>query len=231
MYKRNQISEALVEAIRSRHSRLDDNAILKRIKRLLDQDRKAGPSKYPDAAPYAFFDAEAVGSGRDIPFSRYSTFAVFIALRLMSCGLPQGRAVFMLRRFRPALEREHAMMTAIDITRFLEAETTVIGGSTAAGKQALLARGHVVQSLKDMVFFCIHADLEAVGLFTRTIADADGPRPDNICRGKVELERRIGLDAHSCSPTLVIEMMNPCIQLNHLLSQTRPVRRGRRRGT
>lgn len=51
MYKRNQISEALVTAVRSSHSRLDDSAILTRIKRLLDQDRKAGPGLTPLGDP------------------------------------------------------------------------------------------------------------------------------------------------------------------------------------
>lgn len=43
-----QISEALVNAIRSRHSRLDDSAVLTWIKRLLDHDRHIGPAALPD---------------------------------------------------------------------------------------------------------------------------------------------------------------------------------------
>lgn len=231
MYKRNQINEVLVRAIRSSHSRLDDDAILIRVKRLLDYDRKTKPAPGGVTPPvYAFYDSEAAGSGLDVTFSAYSAFALFIALRLMSCGLPQGRAVFSLRYFREALEREHQRMSSLDIASLLEAQGTVTASATAVGRERLIAKGNVVERSEDMVFFCAHADLEAVGLVTRTIFDENGPRPDNICRGKEELETRVALDAYSNSPTLIIELMNPFVQLNHLLAKTEPARRGRRRG-
>lgn len=232
MYKRNQVSDVLVKAIQSSHSRLDDRAILTRLKRLLDYDRKGKvPVDLSSLPQFAFFDAEAAGSGRDVTFSAYSVLALLVALRLMSCGLPQGRAVDSLRRFREALEREHRRMSAIDLASLLEANGTVVASSNAVLREQLIAKGNVVESLEHMVFFCVHADLEAVGELKRTVMDQDGPRPDNICRGRKELERRIALDAYGQSPTLVVELMNPFIQLNHLLSKTEPARRGRRRGT
>ncbi len=232
MFKRNQVNEVLVKAIRSSHSGLPDDIILTRIKRLLDLDRKSRPRPGGiTPSVFAFHDGEAAGSGRDVTFSAYSVFALFIALRLMSCRLPQGGAVVSLRKFRAALEREHRRMTEVDIASLLDIDETVIASANAVGKEALIAKGNVVEDAEKMVFFCIHADLEAVGTLTRTLAGEDGPRPDNICRGREELERRIALDAYAQSPTLTIELMNPFIQLNHLLSKTEPARRGRRRGS
>ncbi|MEN5084363.1 hypothetical protein ABE438_17925 [Bosea sp. TWI1241] len=232
MFKRNQVNEVLIKAIRSSYSGLPDDIIMTRIKRLLDLDRKSKPpSGSVTPSVFAFHDSDAVGSGRDVTFSAYSVLALFIALRLMSCGLPQGKALSSLRRFREALEREHRRMSEVDIASLLDIEGTVVAAANAVGREKLLAKGNVVEGLENMVFFCIHADLEAVGDVTRTIAGKDGPRPDNICRGKKELERRLKLDGYSNSPTLVVELMNPFIQLNHLLSNTQPARRGRRRGT
>lgn len=232
MYKRNQVSDVLVKVVRSSHSRLDDRAILTRVKRLLDYDRKGkAPAGGNNLPQFAFFDAEAAGSGRDVTFSAYSVLALFVALRLMSCGLPQGRAVSLLRSFREALERENHRMSEIDLDPLLQIKGTVIASANAAGKEDLIAKGNVVENAESMVFFCVHADLEAVGELKRTIMGRDGPRPDNICRGKKDLERRIALDAYAQSPTLIVELMNPFIQLNHLLSKTQPARRGRRRGT
>lgn len=232
MYKRNQINEVLVWAIRATHSRLDDGAILLRVKRLLDNDRKNKPLPGGTTPPvYAFFDDDAAGSGRDVTFSAYSAFALLIAFRLMSCGLTQGRAVFALRYFRESLEREHQRISKIDITPLLNAKGTVIASANAVGREQLIAKGNVVERSDDMVFFCIHADLEAVGLVTRTIVDNDGPRPDNICRGRKQHDQRLALDAYMNSPTLSIELMNPFIQISHLLASTEPTRRGRRRGS
>jgi hypothetical protein len=231
MYKRNQINEALVQVVRATHSRLDDDAILLRIKRLLDNDRKSKPSPGGMTPPvYAFFDDDAAGSGRDVTFSHYSVFALLIAFRLMSCGLTQGRAVFALRYFRASLEKEHQRISRIDIAPLLQAKGTVIAGANDVGRQQLIAKGNVVERSDDMVFFCIHADLEAVGLVTRTIVDNDGPRPDNICRGRKQHDQRLALDAYMNSPTLSIELMNLFIQISHLLASTEPTRRGRRRG-
>jgi len=232
MYKRNQINEVLIKAIRSSHSRLDDQAVLIRVKRLLDYDRKSKPSPGGITPPvHAFYDGEAAGSGLDVTFAAYSAFALFIALRLMSCGLPQGRAVFALRYFREPLEREHQRISEIDLASLLGRRGTVFAGFNAIGREHQIEKGQAVERIDDMVFFCVHADLEAFGMVTRDIAEAGGRRPDNICRGKKELVERLALDAFSQSPTLVIELMNPFIQLSHLLSKTEPARRGRKRGS
>jgi len=231
MYKRNQINEVLVKAIRSTYSRQPDDVILTRIKRLLDFDRKSRPPPGGiTPSVFAFHDGDAVGSGRDVTFSAYSVLALFVALRLMSCGLPQGKAISALRNFREALEREYRRMTEVDIALLLDIEETVIAGANAVGREALIAKGNVVEGAENMVFFCVHADLDTVGELRRTIVSRDGPRPDNICRGWEELKKRVELDGYIKSPTLVVELINPFIQLNHLLSQTEPARRGRRQG-
>lgn len=232
MYKRNQINEVLVKAIRSSHSRLSDDVILTQIKRLLDLDRKSRPPPGGITPPvFAFHDGDAVGSGRDVSFTTYSVFALFIALRLMNCGLPQGRAVSVLRRFREALEQEHSRMNEVDLELLFKIKGTVIASGNAAWREDKIAKGEIVERLDHMIHFCVHADLEAIPV-TRIVVGEDGqPRPDNICRGKKELVRRLEQDGYSKSPSLVVELMNPFIQLNYLLSKTEPARRGRRRGT
>lgn len=152
MYKRNQISEALVKAVRASSSSLDDSAILIRVKRLLDTDRKP-PASINSLSSFAFFDAESAGSGRDVTFSAYSAFALLIAFRLMSCGLKQSKAVFALRFFRAALEQEHERMSKIEVAPLLKIRGTVIAGANAIGREQHFAKGNVVERLTDMVFF------------------------------------------------------------------------------
>lgn len=232
MFKRNQIDDALVRAIDATFTRLDRPAILTRLKRLLDADRKAGPLQADQSIPaYAFYDSEAEGSGRDILFSGYSAWVLFIAYRLMSCGLPQGRAVYLMRHFRELLEREYERLTRMPVEHLLGIEGTVIATANSTGQEDAIAKGMIVERPEDMVFFCIHADLDVLGMVTRMRGNGSEAMPDNICRGVSELEKRLALDGFSNSPTLVIELMNPFVQLNYFLSRTTPARRGRRRGT
>ena len=85
-----------------------------RIKRLLELDRFIGRKRTKNAeeANFAFFSEEAPGTGADISFSEYDAFALLNGLRIMGHGWPQGFAVAIMRRVRPALEREHARILA-----------------------------------------------------------------------------------------------------------------------
>src|SRR5262249_49947877 len=61
----------------------------------------------PTRANYAFYSADAPGSGGDVWFSGYEAFALLIGIRLMGHGWPQGSAVSVMRLVRPKLETEH----------------------------------------------------------------------------------------------------------------------------
>jgi hypothetical protein len=109
-YKRNQIEEAIARISVSNY-RSPPSELRTRIKRLLELDRSMGRklrSKDPEEANFAFFSEDAPGTGVDISFSEYDAFSLLNALRIMGHSWPQGFAVAIMRRVRPALEREHA---------------------------------------------------------------------------------------------------------------------------
>ena len=115
-YKRNQIEEAIARISVSNYQK-PPSELRTRIKRLLELDRSMGRklrSKDPEEANFGFFSEEAPGTGADISFSEYDAFALLNALRIMGHGWPQGFAVTIMRRIRPALEREHARILRQD---------------------------------------------------------------------------------------------------------------------
>ena len=95
-YKRNQIEEAISKLLEP--VSLEPSSDLRtRLKRLLETDRALGRSLRstdPGRAHYAFYSADAAGSGVEVWFSEYETFALLNALRLMGHSWPQSFAVF-----------------------------------------------------------------------------------------------------------------------------------------
>jgi hypothetical protein len=123
-YKRNQVGEAI-----SRLSEPGANApsasLETKLKRLLERDRALGRSPRSsdtERANYAFFSAEAPGSGVEIWFSGYEAFALYTALRLFEHGWPQTGAVTTLRRARPKLEPKHAEILRWDAASLFDEE-------------------------------------------------------------------------------------------------------------
>jgi hypothetical protein len=115
-YKRNQVEEAIARISVQSYEK-PPSELRTRIKRLLDLDRSLGRklrSKDPEEANFGFFSEEAPGTGADISFSEYDAFALLNGLRIMGHGWPQGFAVAIMRRIRPALEREHARILRQD---------------------------------------------------------------------------------------------------------------------
>jgi hypothetical protein len=109
-YKRNQVGEA-ISAVLDPRSMAPTAELLTRLKRLLDTDRALGRvrrSKDQGRANYAFYSADAPGSGVEVWFSSYEAFALLNGIRLMGHRWPQGFAVLVMRRIRRDLEREHA---------------------------------------------------------------------------------------------------------------------------
>src|SRR5215204_2968132 len=109
-YKRNQVEAAITEIIYP-GAQEPPSELRGRIKRLLELDRNLGRkyrSSKPEERNFAFFSAEAPGTGADVSFSEYEAFALFTALTIMAHGWPQSFAVFVMRRIRPDLMEEHA---------------------------------------------------------------------------------------------------------------------------
>ena len=116
MYKRNQIEEAISAVLENRPHE-PSSELRTRIKRLLETDRAFGRDRRSwDAqlANFAFFSADAPGTGVEVWFSQYEGFALANGLRLMTHGWPQSFAVSIMRRVRPDLEREHARVLELD---------------------------------------------------------------------------------------------------------------------
>jgi hypothetical protein len=97
-----------------------------RLKRLLETDRSFGRiprSVDPERANFAFYSADAPGSGVEVLFSQYEAFALLNGLRLMRHAWPQGFAVSLLRRMRPELEKVHARILRQDPKELFDADT------------------------------------------------------------------------------------------------------------
>jgi hypothetical protein len=115
-YKRNQVEEAISRVLDPR-SKIPTTELRTRLKRLLDTDRALGGvqrSNDRDLASYAFYSADAPGSGIEVWFSSYEAFALLNGIRLMGHRWPQGFAVLVMRRIRHNLELEHARILRQD---------------------------------------------------------------------------------------------------------------------
>jgi hypothetical protein len=121
-YKRNQFEEAISRVLEP-GSREPSSKLRTRLKRLLDTDRALGrvpQSTDAEDANYAFYSEEAPGSGVEVWFSKYETFALLTGLRLMGHEWPQTFAVSVMRRVRPQLEKEHARILKQDVKELFD---------------------------------------------------------------------------------------------------------------
>ena len=147
MYKRNQLEEAILRA-----ERLDpatEGAETRiRIKRLLDLDRKQapGPEKLYGTT-YAFYGSEAPGTGFEVLFSPYEIFALWVGLRLLAAGFPQGRVVFLMRYYRKALENEHRRILKTDLARLFARSFSLRRSVISRASMSRSSAGRRIQSV------------------------------------------------------------------------------------
>ena len=124
-YKRNQVEQAIGLVLEPR-SQEPSPELRTRLKRLLETDRAHGRSTRasdPELSNYAFYSAEAPGSGVEIWFSKYEAFALLIGHQMMRHGWPQGFAVSLLRRARSEMEKEHARIMTLNPAEIFDQET------------------------------------------------------------------------------------------------------------
>jgi hypothetical protein len=124
-YKRNQVEEAVARLLEPT-SRKPSSEITSRLKRLLETDRgfgRSARSSDPRKAHFAFYSAEAPGTGVEIWFSAYEAFALLMGLQLMRHGWAQGFTVSVMRQVRPVLQREHARVLKLDPTQIFDEAT------------------------------------------------------------------------------------------------------------
>ena len=134
-YKRNQVEEAIAKLI----ARGAGGAwpVSSRLKRLLNTDRLLecnARSSNPEASTYAFFGQEPPGSGFEVEFGEYDTFALLLGLQLLDHGFPQQDVVKVLRRARSSLVTEHSRILRLDRTVLFD--ETQVKRSARAGQLA-----------------------------------------------------------------------------------------------
>src|SRR4051812_39189477 len=202
-YKRNQIEEAIPKVFEiTSEQRAKD--FYTRIKRLLVLDRGLGRkprSKSSEQANFAFYSAEAAGTGADILFSEYEAFALLTGLRMMEHGWPQGLAVSLLRRVRGELEPEHARILRQPPDQLFD-QNVIIANARP---------GDVAVSNADPVFFAVLAKRD------RTPDESKGlPR---LCRGFQEalnFSREMGAGSMT-----TFELVTAAHKLREELTKTR----------
>jgi hypothetical protein len=228
MYKRNQLEEAILRAEGSDPAKEGAETRI-RIKRLLDLDRKQVPDpRRPFANTYAFYASEAPGTGFEVLFSAYEVLALWIGLRLLAAGFPQGRVVFLMRYYREALEMEHHRILQTDLAPLFRRSGFLTENATEAQRERLVWEGRLVEHIDDMVFLAVRGEPEGIGITTRTFRGDGYIRPDNIVRGGKELLRFMEIEGFSKHSVLSIELVNPALQLSYWLERIPPTRRGRR---
>lgn len=215
-YKRNQVEEAIAAAVGLTGDRGSAD-VGTRIKRLLNADRALGREvshSGPMRPGYAFYTADAPGSGVEVWFSHYEAFALLVALLLLQSGWPQGAVVRIMRRARPSLEPEHDRILSQD-RRVLFDEETVRNAA---------APGMLAVDNTDPVFLAIVTGSRA----ERAQADqGTGPKAVDICHGQAELMKFMHKEAPPGASMTSLEVAGKAHQLADHLAKTKPRARGR----
>ena len=123
-YKRNQVMEA-ISRVNEPVANGPTVALQTKLKRLLERDRGLGRSlrsSDPERRAYAFFSTAPPGSGVEIWYSAYETFALHTALRLLGHGWAPTAAVSILRRARSKLEVKHAEILRWDADKLFDSD-------------------------------------------------------------------------------------------------------------
>jgi hypothetical protein len=211
-YKRNQVEEAIVRTLRARDARV--NELKLRLKRLLVTDRRLDRDAESDERSkvrYAFFSEGPPGSGVEIMFSRYETFALLAALMVLEHGIPQAGVVRVMRRVRRKLEAAHAQILQKDPGALFD-------------QQAILAQakpGMIATDNTDPVFL----------VFIRLPGSEVGAEPGGsavaVCQGRDELAAFVKKHSVLGMSATFFEFVRMMHTLADNLAQTRPVKRGR----
>jgi len=208
-FKRNQVEDAIVQTLRARdQARVDELKL--RLRRLLTTDRRLGINARSDdevERHYAFYSQKPQGSGFEVMFTGYEAFALLAAIMLLEHGLPQSRAVAVMRRVRKQFEVAHAETLKKDPSKLFDQEAV-----RAQAKPGMIATNNM-----DPVFLVL------VGL-TGSSVDARGAATA-VCRGHVALGEFFG--KHHGRGATFFEVVGWMHTLAANLSQTQPVKRGR----
>lgn len=214
-FKRNQIEEAVSQMLEPR-SPEPTSELRTSLKRLLETDRalgRGGGSVDRKDAGYAFYSADAPGSGADVWFSEYEAFALLSGLLLLKHNWPQSFAVAVLRRVRSELEKHHGRILSQDPKVLFDQEAIL--SNARAG---------------DMVFD--NTDPVLLTIITKSGAtsnEQNEPFACAVCRGLAEVTSFVRASGGPVNPWTMFELVNATHRLSHELSRTKPRGRGRGR--
>jgi hypothetical protein len=163
----------------------------------------------PVRSTYAFYSGEPSGSGVEVWFDEYESFALLIAVKFLDHGFPQQKSVEVLRRLRSELERQHARVLAQDLAELFPRDGIIKGEP-----------GQMVLSNVDPVFAVVSSRAKA----GKQAHEAPVSRA-RVCRGDAELMPfiRAELEAYT-----IIEVATRAHQLHRALLETKPSQRGRK---
>ena len=208
-YKRNQVEEAIARVLEPK-SKEPSLEIRTRLKRLLDTDRALVRSANADLK-YAFYSADAPGSGVEVWFEEYEGYALLNGLRLMQHGWTQGAVVSTLRRLRTKLEKEHVRILKLDASKIFD-------------REALRRKAKV----GDMAFDTTHPVLlTIVSKAGEALNDLDAPLECAICDGPQEAMKFAAERSGGRGAWTMFEMTTVAHALSNALQRTEPRSRGR----
>ena len=205
MFKRNQVEEAIARVLEPGSAK-PSSEMRTRLKRLLETDRGFGRNKRsadPERANFAFYSVDGPGRGVENWFSADEAFALLTGLRLMRHGWPQGFAVAVLRRVKPALEEQHA--------RILKQDPVVLFDERLIWQRAM--PGDLAVENTDPVFLAV---------ISTDRKDRSHSNPAALCRGQEQLALFVRAQVWTA-----FEIVNSIHALASALEKTMPRKRGR----
>jgi hypothetical protein len=207
-YKRGQVEQAIIHTLGAGEARARDLKL--RIKRLLLLDRQLGCGKRSNRKTdlYAFYSGKPQGSGTEVMFTPFEVFAVLAALLLLKHGVPQAKAVSILREVRPDLEAAHREILKRDPKELFDEQAI----------RAMASVGAIALDSTAPVFLAfVELDIGR-GRVQATIA---------VCRGLDELGKFFKEHAAPGSGATFFQFTCLMHNLARNLSQTHPIKRGR----
>jgi hypothetical protein len=208
-FKRNQLEEAIVRTLDADGARVEQLTI--RLKRLLVADRHQIRGQHSAGRRYAFYSEEPPGSGVEIMFSGYETFALLAAVLLLEHGLPQAKVVRIMRQIRTDLEAAHRESLKEDPRVLFDPKLI----------QTMAKPGMIATDNTNPVFLAV------VKLSVSVIRGGEIHALVSVCRGQNELAAFIKKHSVPGLGATIFEFVSLMHKLADTLLRTRAVKRGR----
>ena len=200
----NQVEAAIIETFGARHARVGELKL--RLKRLLVTDRRLRSNARVNR--YAFYSQKPAGSGVENKFGDYEAFALLAALLVLEHGVPQAKAVGIMREVRADLEAAHRETLQKDPKALFDPEAV-----RAIARNGLLA----VDNTAPVFLAFVKLDVGR-GRVSAVIS---------VCRGLDELGAFLKKHSVAGSGSTHFEFVRLMRDLAVNLSKTRPTKRGR----